>query len=46
MLTMFPHDLLREYVSLNKWKIHKIERSITASKESRRRQEEWMVVNY
>ncbi len=46
MLTMFPHDLLRQYVARHGWKIHRIERSITASKESRRRQEEWMVTNY
>jgi DNA adenine methylase len=46
MLTMFPHDLLREYISRHGWHTHKIERSITASKDSRRRQEEWMVTNY
>jgi len=46
MLTMFPHDKIREYASRCGWKIHKIERQITASKDSRRRQEEWMVTNY
>lgn len=46
MLTMFPHDRIREYVSRFGWTIHPIERQITASKESRRRQEEWMVTNY
>lgn len=46
MLTMFPHDLIRSFVSQFGWKIHTIERQITASKTSRRRQEEWMVVNY
>lgn len=46
MLTMFPHDRLREYVSRFGWKIHTIQRQITASKTSRRRQEEWMVTNH
>lgn len=46
MLTMFPHERIREYVSCFGWTIHPIERQITASKESRRRQEEWMVTNY
>lgn len=46
MLTMFPHDRIREYAARFGWKIHTIERQITASKTSRRRQEEWMVVNY
>lgn len=46
MLTMFPHDKIRDYVARFGWKIHKIERQITASKESRRRQEEWMITNY
>ena len=46
MLTMFPHERIREYVSRFGWTIHPIERQITASKESRRRQEEWMVTNY
>ena len=46
MLTMFPHDMIRAYVDRCGWKIHTIERQITASKTTRRRQEEWMVVNY
>lgn len=46
MLTMFPHKTIQEFVDEHGWKIHTIERQITASKESRRRQEEWMVVNY
>lgn len=46
MLTMFPHNEIRDFVSRFGWTIHKIERQITASKESRRRQEEWMVTNY
>ena len=46
MLTMFPHNMIQEFVDNCGWKIHTIERQITASKESRRRQEEWMVTNY
>lgn len=46
MLTMFPHPLIEKYASQNGWTIHRIERTITASKVSRRRQEEWIVTNY
>lgn len=46
MLTMFPHKSIQMAVAANSWKIHRIERQITASKDSRRRQEEWMVTNY
>lgn len=46
MLTTFPLPQVKDYASLNGWKIHKIERTISASKTNRRRQEEWMVCNY
>ena len=46
MLTMFPHDLIEAYAQRNGWTIHRIERFISASKTSRRKQEEWMVCNY
>lgn len=46
MLTMFPHPLIEKYAAQNGWTIHRIERTITASKVSRRRQEEWIVTNY
>ena len=46
MLTMFPHDRIAEYAERNGWITHKIERFISASKTSRRMQEEWMVCNY
>ena len=46
MLTMFPNDLIAEYAERNGWITHKIERFISASKTSRRMQEEWMVCNY
>ena len=46
MLTMFPMDMIEEYSQRNGWIIHRIERTISASKVSRRKQEEWMVCNY
>ena len=46
MLTMFPLDMIEEYAIKNDWIIHRIERTISASKTSRRKQEEWMVCNY
>ena len=46
MLTMFPFDMIDRYAQRNGWIIHRIERTISASKSSRRRQEEWMVCNY
>jgi DNA adenine methylase len=47
MLTMFPNETIRIYAEKHAWFIHKIERAISACKaEYRRRQEEWMVVNY
>ena len=46
MLTMFPHPEIERFAARYGWKIHRIERTITASKVSRRRQEEWIVTNY
>lgn len=46
MLTMYPNELIRRYADKNGWHIHRIERRVTAAKSSRRKQEEWMVVNY
>lgn len=46
MLTMFPLAMIEEYAKRNGWVIHRVERTISASKTSRRKQEEWMVVNY
>lgn len=46
MLTMFPFDMINRYARKNGWIIHRVERVISASKTSRRRQEEWMVCNY
>jgi len=47
MLTMYPNDLIREYARRYKWHIHAVERQVTACRaKNRRKQEEWMVVNY
>ena len=46
MLTMFPHEQIASYAEKHNWIIHRIERFISASKTSRRKQEEWMVCNY
>ncbi|MEG0836067.1 MAG: DNA adenine methylase [Christensenellaceae bacterium] len=46
MLTMFPLQMIEEYATKHNWIIHRIERTISASKENRRKQEEWMVCNY
>ncbi|WP_299087789.1 DNA adenine methylase [uncultured Bacteroides sp.] len=46
MLTMFPFSMIEEYALRNGWTIHRIERTISASKANRRKQEEWMVCNY
>ncbi|MEG1673350.1 MAG: hypothetical protein RR298_07525 [Alistipes sp.] len=40
------HPKIKEYADLHGWHIHRIERTITASKVSRRRQEEWITTNY
>jgi len=46
MLTMFPYRPIENYAKKNGWVIHRIERTISASKTSRRKQEEWMICNY
>lgn len=46
MLTMFPLPMIEEYANKNGWIIRRVERTISASKTSRRKQEEWMVCNY
>ena len=46
MLTMFPYDMIEDYARKNGWIIHRVERTISASKTSRRMQEEWMICNY
>lgn len=46
MLAMFSFDRIDRYAQRNGWSIHRVERTISASKSSRRKQEEWMVCNY
>jgi len=46
MLTMFPHDHISQFSTAHDWTIHRVERTISASKTSRRKQEEWIVCNY
>ena len=47
MLTMYPNELIKRYVEKHGWYIHKVERMVSACKAKyRRKQEEWIVVNY
>lgn len=46
MLTMFPHEVLREYIVRNGWHLVAVERTISVSTVNRRKQEEWIVMNY
>ena len=46
MLTMFPHEKIERLAARHGWTIHRLDRTITASKVSRRRQEEWITTNY
>ncbi len=49
MLTMYPDDMICQYANENNWNIHKVERIVSASNSvntKRRKQEEWMIVNY
>ena len=46
MLTMFPHPILSEFIEKHNWKVVEVERAISASKSSRRRQVELIVMNY
>lgn len=46
MLTMFPYMPIEEVANKQGWVIHRVERTISAAKTSRRKQEEWIVCNY
>lgn len=46
MLTMFPYGPIEQAAERNKWTIRRVERTISAGKDARRKQEEWMVCNY
>ena len=47
MLTMYPHAVIKDFAGRFGWKIHEVERQVSACKtEYRRRQVEWIVCNY
>lgn len=46
MLTMYPYDPINDFAIKNGWVIHKVERTLSASKTTRKKHEEWMVCNY
>lgn len=46
MLTMYPNQLIQDYVDNHSWHIHEVQRTVTAAKTKRRKQAEWMVCNY
>lgn len=47
MLTMYPNNVIKEFVDTHSWTIHSVERNVTScAAKYRRKQEEWMVVNY
>lgn len=46
MLTMYPYDAIGIAAAQYGWIIHRVERTISASKDVRRKQEEWIVCNY
>jgi len=41
-----PHEKIERLAARHGWTIHRLDRTITASKVSRRRQEEWITTNY
>jgi DNA adenine methylase len=46
ILTMFPHEVLSEYIEKQNWKVLEVERTISASKVNRRKQVELIVYNF
>lgn len=46
MLTMFPHDVLKDYIDRFAWRLVEVERTISVSTVNRRKQAEWIVMNY
>lgn len=46
MLTMFPYEDIKVAAKQQGWSIHQVERTISASKTNRRKQSEWIVLNY
>jgi DNA adenine methylase len=46
MLTMYPHEDIDLYAEKHGWKIVTVERTISSSRTSRKKKEEWIVMNY
>jgi len=46
MLTMFPHEVLSEYITRHSWHVVEVERTISAAKSKRRKVKELIVMNY
>lgn len=46
MLTMFPNDMLQEYIDKYGWHKVEITRTISVSTSNRRKQAEWIIMNY
>jgi DNA adenine methylase len=46
MLTMYPHELLDKFIFSNNWKVVTVERTISVSRTTRRKQSEIIVMNY
>lgn len=46
MLTMFPNDMLQEYIDKYGWNKVEITRTISVSTSNRRKQAEWIIMNY
>lgn len=46
MLTMFPNDMLQEYIDKYGWHKVEITRTISVSTVNRRKQAEWIIMNY
>ena len=46
MLTMFPHEMLQEFIDRNDWRVVEVNRTISASRTRRRKQSELIVMNY
>ena len=46
MLTMFPYEAIETAANKNGWLIRRVERTVSASKDSRRKQAGWQVCNY
>lgn len=46
MLTMYPHDMIKEFANQHGWEIIEVERTISVATTNRRKQAEWIVINY